>query len=669
GLREVRNRSGRLVWLDVRSGRAKHRIAGRAAAAALGLRSSWFTIAGAPTGAKPRGDAGAFRRSMRIVPVRRAQGPAEETTAWPPIAGLGIALLGVLCVELLCGPRRRRARLVTGGLLVVALPTVPLGSVARGSGPHHAAHAAVLAQAVTTLAVTADLPHATAAPATPVASPKPTESQSARQSATSLQVASVPEPVPPATGEPIPAIAAPAMRPVAAAAPPPSTTSSQEPVAQPPATTPAPPPPPPAPLEISDVKIVAVTSTAAVVTWRTSSPSVGVGAVGEGPSPALFTSAEAAPAEDHETTFAGLPPDVSSHLWLRANDERNQSATVTVDVTTPAAPPSATPTVAGDAITLGEQPFFPLVVSAACAQDAQAKIAVGINLFLGNGCGDEGALAEALDGRAYAATDGHDENGPLAAGAVVVRGPPATPGLLSFLTLTEHFYSQATPLPQGNGIYPTLARLADVIGFGLYPQQGWCRDDAYANVYDAQRELTRESGGKPTFQWIETGPMGRCTGLAPDPDAASVRAETWLAIAGGAEAIGYDPPTWTDAVGAELARTNAQIRTLAPALLDHSTDVQAASPLVEVGARAHNGATYVIAVNTTRSPVDTTIAVPGLKAAAVDVYGEQRQVSVADGALTDHFDPLTVHIYVAAPATWASAALPPQPAPTTSPAR
>jgi hypothetical protein len=42
---------------------------------------------------------------------------------------------------------------------------------------------------------------------------------------------------------------------------------------------------------------------------------------------------------------------------------------------------------------------------------------------------------------------------------------------------------------------------------------------------------------------------------------------------------------------------------------------------------------------------------------------------VADGALTDHFDPLTVHIYVAAPATWASAALPPQPAPTTSPAR
>jgi SpoIID/LytB domain protein len=651
-LREVRNRSGRLAWLDVRSGRANHRIAGRAAAAALGLRSSWFTIAGA----KPRGDAGPFRRSMRIVPVPRA--PAGETTAWSPIAGLGIALLGVLWIELVFGPRRRRARLVTGGLLIVALPTVPLGSIARGSGPQYAPPAMVMAQALTAPAVPADPPHPTAAPAPPVASPTPIEPQPAvraRQTAASLQVASVPEPVPPATGEPIPAIAAPVMQPVAQAAPPASTTtSSQSPVSPTPATPP--PPPPPGPLEISDVKIIAVTPTATIVRWRTSSPSVGMGAVGGALSPTLFTSAEAAPSEDHETTFTGLQPDVSSHLWLRANDARNQSATVTVDVTTPAAPPSATPTVAGDAITLGGQPFFPFVVSAACAQEAQAKIAVGINLFLGNGCGDDGALAEALHGRAFTATDGHDENGPLAAGAVVLRGPPATPGLLSFLTLTEHFYSGAAPLPQGNGIYPTLAGLADLIGFGLYPQQGWCRDDAYGDVYDAQRELAQLSGGKPTFQWIEAGPMERCTGQAPDPDPASVRAETWLAIAGGAEAIGYDPPTWTDAVGAELARTNAQIRTLAPALLDGSIDAQAASPLVKVSARAHNGATYVIAVNTTRSPVDTTIAVPGLKATAVDVYDEQRQVSVAGGAFADHFDPLTVHIYVAAPATWTSGA-------------
>jgi hypothetical protein len=314
-------------------------------------------------------------------------------------------------------------------------------------------------------------------------------------------------------------------------------------------------------------------------------------------------------------------------------------------------------------ITLDGQPFFPLVVSAACAQDAQAKIAVGINLFLGNSCGDNSALVEALHGRAFAATDGYDENGPLAGEAVIVRGPPPTPGLLSFLTLTDHFYSKATPLPQVSTIYPTLARLADVIGFELYPQQAWCRDDAYSDVYDAQRELAQQSSGKPTFQWIEAGPMGTCTGLAPDPDPASVRAETWLAIAGGARAIGYDPPTWTDAVGAELARTNAQIRALAPALLGDSVDAQAASPLIKVSAKARNGATYVIAVNATRSPVDTTIEVPGwLTPTAVDVYDEQRQLSVAGSAFADHFDPLAVHIYIAAPATWTSPATPEPPA-------
>src|SRR5205807_5962766 len=130
GFREVRNRSGRLVWLDVRSGSTNHRIAGRT--------------------------------------VAQAQGQAAETTPWP-IAGLGIALAAVLWIELLCGPRRRSARLVVGGLLIAAMPTVSLGSVARGSGPHRAAPAVVVAQAEATPSVPADPPHATAAPAPAVA--------------------------------------------------------------------------------------------------------------------------------------------------------------------------------------------------------------------------------------------------------------------------------------------------------------------------------------------------------------------------------------------------------------------------------------------------------------------------------------------------------------------
>ena len=241
GFREIRTRSGLLVWLDVRSGGTKHRIAGRTVAATLWVSSGRFTITSARPGVEPQGAAAASRRSMRIARVSQAQGPAAERTPWP-VADLGVALVGAaLCIELLCGPHRRSARLVVGGLLIVAMPTVPLGSVARGSGPHRAAPAVVVAQAETTPAIPADPPHATAAPAPRVASPTHTKHHPtgpARQNAAPPQVVSVPEPVPPATGEPIPVVAAPATQPVALASPP-ASTSPRSPVSQPPPTTPS----------------------------------------------------------------------------------------------------------------------------------------------------------------------------------------------------------------------------------------------------------------------------------------------------------------------------------------------------------------------------------------------------------------------------------------------
>ena len=54
-------------------------------------------------------------------------------------------------------------------------------------------------------------------------------------------------------------------------------------------------------------------------------------------------------------------------------------------------------------------------------------------------------------------------------------------------------------------------------------------------AFDAQAELVALAKGKPTFQWIEAGPMGVCFGLDPSPPI--VRAETWLAVAGGARTV------------------------------------------------------------------------------------------------------------------------------------
>jgi len=61
---------------------------------------------------------------------------------------------------------------------------------------------------------------------------------------------------------------------------------------------------------------------------------------------------------------------------------------------------------------------------------------------------------------------------------------PAETGRISFLTLTNHFYSLASPLPQGKGMYPTLMSIPDVVGFDLYPLQVWCRP-AFGDVMDA----------------------------------------------------------------------------------------------------------------------------------------------------------------------------------------
>jgi hypothetical protein len=60
----------------------------------------------------------------------------------------------------------------------------------------------------------------------------------------------------------------------------------------------------------------------------------------------------------------------------------------------------------------------------------------------------------------------------------------------------------------------------------------------------------------------------------------------------------------------------------------------------------------VIAVNPTQNAVEGTIQVSGADARTIDVLGEGRQVTAADGVIKDGFAPLAVHIYVGAPAGW-----------------
>jgi hypothetical protein len=70
---------------------------------------------------------------------------------------------------------------------------------------------------------------------------------------------------------------------------------------------------------------------------------------------------------------------------------------------------------------------------------------------------------------------------------------------------------------------------------------------------------------------------------------------------------------------------------------------------VKAGAREHNGAVYVIAVNASRGASTATINVPALGDRVLRSLDGQQTLTANGGSFTDSFAPLEVRVYVAAP--------------------
>ena len=334
-------------------------------------------------------------------------------------------------------------------------------------------------------------------------------------------------------------------------------------------------------------------------------------------------------------------------------------------LTTPAMPTSVRGRTMPQALVVNGQRFFPRMVWHQCPYAYATSIAAGINTFMGTGCVAPQTQLTTLAGRALSIID-VTKRGVSGPGLVGwhhldeadehVGGPAGIPqlpssrdtGKVTFLTLTNHFYSGASPLPQGRDMYPGLIDRTEVVGFDLYPLQVWCRKNRFHDVFESQRELVALAEGKPTFQWIEAGPMNQCFGLDPSP--AIVRAETWLAIAGGARGIGFFPDQWRPDVHAEVKRLSTEIASLSAALLGDEGKATVGSPSpIRVGVRRWNGATYVIAVNPTFARVGAKITVDGLGTVGLRVYGTGRWVTARNGVLNDRFRGLEVRVYVAPP--------------------
>ena len=451
-------------------------------------------------------------------------------------------------------------------------------------------------------------------------------------------------------------------QPTATAAPPAATTTAPAPTTTTtppaPAVTPATPSSPAAP---AGLQVTALAPLTATVAWQTAQPTVG--RVAFGPS-ALGETRWLPPtpaATDHVVTLTGLALSTSYHVTVSSTTLAGEHGAATIDLTTPGPAASPTPSTEGGAVLLDGQPWFPLMVYGQCSTLYDSSVDTGITLFAANPCGGLEAQVGELPGRALSAAvsgetpasgpgvigmfypDEADEHGYT--GATL---PPVPTGL-GFLTLTNHFYSGAAPLTHGRTVYPSLVAKADVVGFDLYPLQGWCRRNRLADVYTAQRELVSLAQGKPTFQWIETAGMNCPTdpAVAVTPD--TVRAESWLAIAGGAHGLGFFPAAWTGDVGGAITKVRSEIAAVFPAVLRPQVPSSASAGSIVTAAWELDGALYVVGINAGATPVDATLRVAGLASRSLNVLGETRTVASSAGALSDQFAPLAVHLYIAAP--------------------
>jgi hypothetical protein len=433
------------------------------------------------------------------------------------------------------------------------------------------------------------------------------------------------------------------------------------------------PPPPLEPLAISNVQVSALMSSSARVTWQTNVPTLEQTAFGLDV-PTIWAAPSAAVRIDHESVITGLEFSTTYTAYLHAVDEWNRAQTTSVTFTTgPMLDQSSARTVASS-IYVDDRPFFPTAVWGQCSDMFNSNVEDGINLFMGDGCQDDTGLPNRLAGRAYSIVDSEHAN---ATGRGVIGWyfldewdaflpsdvkradleqdiPAARPGRISFLTVTNHFYSRAEPLPQGKGMYPVLFTIPDVLGFDLYPLQVWCRP-AFGDVFDSQHELRELAGGKPTFQWIEVARMEQpCRKHSElDPTPATVRAETWLSIGGGANGVGYFPNHWSDPIGAEITQTNREIKALSQALLAPAVNATSDNGTVRVSARSLNGALYVIAVNTSQMTVQAKINVDGIAGRSATVLGGgSPAVGADDQGFSDSFGPLAARVYIIPPAGW-----------------
>jgi hypothetical protein len=202
--------------------------------------------------------------------------------------------------------------------------------------------------------------------------------------------------------------------------------------------------------------------------------------------------------------------------------------------------------------------------------------------------------------------------------------------------------------------YPEYAEAADILVNYTYPLANQNPLELVATGID---NLNRYAAWqKPVFADVEASSI---EGL-PRPTPHQLRAEVWMSLIHGAAGIQYFCHRMTplnetdclddDATAAALTRINSELMQLAPALNSQSYAVkpQSSNGAVPVRAVAKNVADtrYVFAVSMADGATTAAFALPGLAdGSSVEVIGEGRNLTAANGSIEDAFEAYAVHLY------------------------
>ena len=400
---------------------------------------------------------------------------------------------------------------------------------------------------------------------------------------------------------------------------------------------------------VADMRASALGPGSALVTWQAPGASRAWVELGRSTPFGIWYPATRQPNGRFAATLTGLAPSTTYLFRVRTVGPAG-SADALGSVTMASIPARSVATIEKGRFVVDGQRFFPVLAWWQCPDESAGLLGLGINVLMGACKTKHGRdFLAALNGRAYAmlpvedalaGVDGRGligwnypdepEGSDIPASALLDLPPSSSTGRLRVLTSTYHFYRGAEPPDGGYKVYPAYWAKADALGFDLYPLEKLCSHRGILRrVYDIQRQLVQQNPGKPTYQWIETGPLdGGCSWSSLRLTPAALHAETWLAIAGGAVGIGYFTHTW---------RTNGTPEpTWSP--FDVAPDIQAemANTTLEIGELAP-------------ALTGEEVAVKLVGSRSFAVFGESRTVLSQGSLLFDRFDPLAVHVYVAAP--------------------